>query len=284
MVPTTVASTPKCASVSTSTWAVRALTSAESPRVGGLAFKSARSGRRYSAPPFDVSKASAASSVGSSVGSAPGSGGSSGGGSAENGPDATTSGYAATPSTGTAGVRSGRAGESTPSSDPSGSPQSAHSMLSIDRRATLPAWRTALPERRSRAPADAPVTSRNPASTSATPTMRAPASPRTCARPPPSAEPTEPPWASPSATISPTTPRARPVRNGRRSTIFERTSISPPMPRSAAGTTSFAVPSASSSHPATCAPMGPPSQPSHSTVATTSPDATRPSPQSSGCW
>ncbi len=44
------------------------------------------------------------------------------------------------------------------------------------------------------------------------------------------------------------------------------------------------MPKASSSQPATCAPTGPPSQPSHNTVARTSPDATSPSPQSSGWW
>ena len=141
MVPTTVASTPKWASVWTSTCAVRALTSAESARVGGLAFRSVRSGRRYSAPPAGAWNTSAASSA---VDSSSGSGGSSGGGSADSGPAATTSGNASTPSTGAAAPRTaGRTSGSGPSADDAESLQSAHSMLSIERRAAVPAWRTA---------------------------------------------------------------------------------------------------------------------------------------------
>ena len=283
MVPTTVASTPKCASVSVSTCAVRALTSAESDRVGGLALRSARSGSRYS-PLVAGSKSSAASSaVGSSSGTRSGSGGSSGGGSAESGPAATTSGYAAMPSTGTTGVRgSPRGAVSTASADGSASLQSAHSMLSIDRRAALPACRTAFPELRSSAPADAPVTSSRPARTSAIPTISEPASPMMCARLPPRADPTAPPWLSPNAIIRPRRPIATPVRKGRRSISLLRTSISPPIPRSASGTSGAAAPRPSRSQPATCAPTGPPSNPSQTTVASTRPTATSPSPQSSG--
>src|SRR5262249_55873680 len=63
--------------------------------------------------------------------------------------------------------------------------QSAHSRLSSERRAAVPAWRTTVPERRRKAPAEAPVTSRIPARTSAVPTIIAPASPITRASPPP---------------------------------------------------------------------------------------------------
>ena len=102
--------------------------------------------------------------------------------------------------------------------------------------------------------------------------MTAPASPTTRARPPPRRLPTSPPWASPRAIIRPSTPTTRPVRNGRRSTRALRTSIRPPIPISAAGTSGAAPPRPSSSQSETCEPTGPPSQPSHRTVARLKPD------------
>ena len=190
------------------------------------------------------------------------------------------------PSTGTTGVRgSPRGAVSTASADGSASLQSAHSMLSIDRRAALPACRTAFPELRSSAPADAPVTSSSPARTSAIPTISEPASPMKCARLPPRADADSAPVAL-SQRDHQAQKADRDAGRGRgagRSACCGRAS-GRRYRASASGTSGAAAPRPSRSQPATCAPTGPPSKPSQTTVASTSPTATRPSPQSSGWW
>ena len=142
-----------------------------------------------------------------------------------------------------------------------------------------------VPERRRRAPAEAPVKSSVPAMNSATPTISAPVSPITCARPPPRAPPMAPPSSRPSAIMSPNAPTASPVRNGFRSTSLLRTSISPPTPTSTTGIdVGGDAEGAVRARRRRRAPTGPPSQPSQSTVARKRPTATIPSPHSSGWW
>ncbi len=79
--------------------------------------------------------------------------------------------------------------------------------------------------------------------------------------PPPRTFPTAPPCSLPSVTSSPTTVKARPVRNGFTSRSALRKSISPPTTTSASGATYAADPIRSPSQPSIFSPATPPSQP-----------------------
>ena len=76
------------------------------------------------------------------------------------------------------------------------------------------ALRTARPDPRSSAPADAPESSSAPTTRVVTPTIVAPVEPRSVPTTPSSARPTSPPWSAPSASSNPSDRTIRPVRNG----------------------------------------------------------------------
>ena len=97
------------------------------------------------------------------------------------------------------------------------------------------ARRTAVWDRRTNAPTDAPDSSSTPITSARTPRIGAPG-PSSLPRPPPKTVPRKPPWLEPSVVSSPNARTASPSRKGRKSTSSLRATISPPTTANATGT------------------------------------------------
>ena len=122
------------------------------------------------------------------------------------------------------------------------------------------AARTAWPERRTSAPADAPERSNAPTTSARIPTIVAPG-PSSAPRPPPKTQPRKPPCAVPSVVSRPKVRKASPIRNGRKSTSSLRATMSEPTATNASGTRYAAAPTKPWTPSESGPPTIPPSQP-----------------------
>ena len=309
-----VASTPKWRSVSTSVSATRSAAFAGWPLCGRERRRSARSGSRYSPGGSGPSKRrscelstelSAASANGKcvastgSVSSLPCSwssrrGGNSGDDSSESG-GASASANSASPSTG-GRVEAGKAGAAALTAD---------AVCTAARAVCRATWRPACADRRSIAPADAPVTSRQPPRMAKTARIVTPTPPVRASKTMYSRPPRTPPYScmrsmsnevgagrsgpspkrpAPNASRNAIDSVMSPVRNGRRSSRPLRASNSPPIARSPRGSSTDALPTSVSKTTETLSPTKPPSQENQNTMARKIPPARRPRPVSSPCW